>query len=232
MNDAIYWEQCDNPRYMIKVRGFSFRLFSPRKVRLLACGLCRLLGAHAEAELNRAVIEVCERFADGHATEDELRAAHESATSIPARVAAASTPPNDGGPNSNAYAAWAYAIAARSELSSGDFWHHEGLDSGIIHCVRTALKLSRDHMPALANMVREVLGNPFRPVTIDPRWLTASVLDLARAIYDERAFERMPILADALMDAGCDNEEILNHCRGDGPHVRGCWVVDLLLGKK
>jgi hypothetical protein len=83
-----------------------------------------------------------------------------------------------------------------------------------------------------ANLLRDIFGNPFRPVALDPRWLTTSVLDLARIIYDERAFERMPILADALMDAGCDNDDILNHCRGAGPHVRGCWVVDLLLGKE
>ncbi len=85
----------------------------------------------------------------------------------------------------------------------------------------------RDHV----RFLRDIFGNPFRPVTLDPRWLSSTVLDLARTIYDERVWERMPILADALMDASCDNEEILNHCRGEGPHVRGCWVVDLLLGK-
>ncbi|MCE9530621.1 MAG: hypothetical protein K8T89_05755 [Planctomycetes bacterium] len=80
--------------------------------------------------------------------------------------------------------------------------------------------------------MREIFGNPFRPVTIDPRWQTSNVIDLATAIYTDRAFDRMPILADALMDAGCDNDEIIHHCRGDGPHVRGCWVVDLILGKE
>ena len=64
-----------------------------------------------------------------------------------------------------------------------------------------------------------------------PAWLTSDVLLLARGIYDDKAFDRMPILADALQDAGCTNEDVLNHCRGDGPHVRGCWVVDMLLGK-
>ena len=59
-----------------------------------------------------------------------------------------------------------------------------------------------------------------------------AILDLARTIYDERAFERLPILADALMDAGCADEQIIAHCRGDGPNVRGCWVVDLVLGKE
>ncbi|MCE9530975.1 MAG: hypothetical protein K8T89_07610 [Planctomycetes bacterium] len=77
----------------------------------------------------------------------------------------------------------------------------------------------------------DIVGNPFRPVTIDPRWLTSNVVDLALAIYEDRAFDRMPILADALMDAGCDSDEIIHHCRGVGPHVRGCWVLDSILGK-
>jgi hypothetical protein len=79
--------------------------------------------------------------------------------------------------------------------------------------------------------LRDIFGNPFRPVTFDPRWLTATVVALATGIYAERAFDRMPILADALEEAGCDHADILAHCRGDGPHVRGCWVVDLVLGK-
>jgi hypothetical protein len=83
-----------------------------------------------------------------------------------------------------------------------------------------------------ADFVRDIFGNPFRPVTFDPRWRTSDVVGLARAIYDDKAFERIPILADALMDAGCEEEQIIGHCRGDGPHVRGCWVVDLVLGKE
>ncbi len=69
-------------------------------------------------------------------------------------------------------------------------------------------------------------------VKIDPRWRTSTVVDLAAAIKYESAFDRLPILADALMDAGCDNEDILLHCRGEDNHIRGCWVVDLLLGKE
>jgi hypothetical protein len=78
----------------------------------------------------------------------------------------------------------------------------------------------------------EVFGNPFRPVTVTPSWLTPTVLALADGIYSDRAFDHMPILADALQDAGCDNEDVLNHCRRPGEHVRGCWVVDLLLAKQ
>lgn len=79
-------------------------------------------------------------------------------------------------------------------------------------------------------LIHDIFGNPYRPVTIEPHWLTENVVGLASTIYDERCFDRMPILADALMDAGCFDDEILNHCRGKGPHARGCWVVDCLLG--
>src|SRR5262249_22298428 len=84
----------------------------------------------------------------------------------------------------------------------------------------------------LLDCVREVLGNPFRPVILRPSWQTGTAAGLAEAIYAEAAFDRLPILGDALEDAGCANEEILNHCRQPGVHVRGCWVVDLVLGKE
>jgi len=83
----------------------------------------------------------------------------------------------------------------------------------------------------LAHLVRDIFGTPFHPVEFDPRWRTANAVDLARTIYEEKAFERMPILADALLDAGCSDETASKHCRGGGPHVRGCWVVDLVLDK-
>jgi hypothetical protein len=82
-----------------------------------------------------------------------------------------------------------------------------------------------------AKLLHDILGNPFCPVSIDPAWLTSNVTALAQTIYDERAFERMPILGDALEDAGCTNADILEHCRSGGEHVRGCWVVDLVLGR-
>lgn len=82
----------------------------------------------------------------------------------------------------------------------------------------------------LGQIINDIFGNPFRPVVFDPRLRTSDVVGLARTIYDDKAFERMPILADALMDAGCEDEQVIAHCRGPGPHVRGCWVVDLILG--
>jgi hypothetical protein len=79
--------------------------------------------------------------------------------------------------------------------------------------------------------IQDVFGNPFRPVSLDPAWATSTVVSLARQMYEGRDFSPMPILADALQDAGCANDDVLDHCRGPGPHVRGCWVVDLLLDK-
>ncbi|MCE9565159.1 MAG: hypothetical protein K8U57_24265 [Planctomycetes bacterium] len=80
--------------------------------------------------------------------------------------------------------------------------------------------------------VHDIIGNPFRPVSFDPDWRSLTVLSLAQHIYDSRDFSPMPILADALQDAGCDHADILTHCRdANATHVRGCWVVDLVLGK-
>ncbi len=88
---------------------------------------------------------------------------------------------------------------------------------------------------AQADLIRCIISNPFHPVTINPSWLAwngGTVVKLAQGIYDDRAFDRLPSLADALEDAGCDNTGILSHCRGKGPHARGCFPVDLILGKK
>jgi hypothetical protein len=82
------------------------------------------------------------------------------------------------------------------------------------------------------NLLREIFGNPFRPVAFDPAWRTSDVMLLARGIYGDRAFDRMPILADVLQDAGCTSDDILGHLRDPhATHVRGCWALDLVLGK-
>lgn len=81
----------------------------------------------------------------------------------------------------------------------------------------------------LCSILRDVFGNPFHPVDFDPRWRSSTVLGLATTINAERRYERMPILADALMDAGCDDEMLLSHCQGANEHVKGCWAIELLL---
>ncbi|MBA4066880.1 MAG: hypothetical protein C0501_24870 [Isosphaera sp.] len=80
-------------------------------------------------------------------------------------------------------------------------------------------------------LLRDIFGNPFRAVVFDPAWRTDTAVSLARGMYEARDFAAMPILADALQDAGCEDDHVLTHCRDpDGVHVRGCWVVDLALG--
>jgi hypothetical protein len=88
-----------------------------------------------------------------------------------------------------------------------------------------------EEMRAQAALLRDIFGNPFRAVTTDTSWLTAKARKLAQPMYSRRRFQETPHLADALEEAGCTNREILDHCRGPGPHLRGCWVIDLVLGK-
>jgi hypothetical protein len=84
---------------------------------------------------------------------------------------------------------------------------------------------------AQCDLLRDLFGNPFRPAWLLADWASPQAEAIARAAYEDRDFESLPILADALEDAGCDDEEILTHCRAGGEHVRGCWAVDLVLGK-
>jgi hypothetical protein len=86
-----------------------------------------------------------------------------------------------------------------------------------------------------AELVREILGYPLHQVAVDPAWLyhdDRAVITMAQQIYDYRSFERMPLLAWAFEDAGCACEAIIRHCRQRGRHVRGCWLLDLVLGKE
>jgi len=92
---------------------------------------------------------------------------------------------------------------------------------------------------AIANLLRDIFGNPFRPVVCDPARISSTVTKLAQAAYDERSLpagtlelDRLAVLADALEDAGCDSADILSHLRNPGTHVRGCWVIDLILGRE
>jgi hypothetical protein len=88
-----------------------------------------------------------------------------------------------------------------------------------------------DECRAVADLIRDIFGNPFRPASIVPTWLSSNVVALAWTIYEERAFDRLPELSATLEEAGCHDADILGHCRQPGPHARGCWVVGLILGK-
>ncbi|OAI46029.1 hypothetical protein AYO44_12160 [Planctomycetaceae bacterium SCGC AG-212-F19] len=178
-----------------------------RKLRLFYCGCSRWLWFLLE-ERSREAVRTIEQYADGLAKKEELQAARQAARAV---VNAASTSDR------------MKYDAANLPFSAAEVGSKRGL-----HNCFPGWPVSESDQVA---MLRDIFGNPFRPVTVDPGWRTSNVLGLAQTIYDDRAFDRMPILADALEDAGCTNGELLNHCRLPGVHVRGCWVVDLVLGK-
>jgi hypothetical protein len=161
-------------------------------------------------------VEASALFADGLVEKDQLMAAHTASENAVSDESEPSAP--------------RYAAAAATAVSA-TFFKAESVCLCASLAAGDDLKGGPEHT-AQCNLIRDIFGNPFHPITLDPSWLTSTVQALASGIYEERAFDRMPILADALQDAGCDNEDILNHCRQPGEHCRGCWVVDLLLGKQ
>jgi hypothetical protein len=115
-----------------------------------------------------------------------------------------------------------------------DVYHHWEAGETMITAIPTFRVAYAAEQAVQIGRIRCIIGNPFRPVRVDPAWLCwhdGVIVQMARSIYDERRFEDLPILADALEEAGCTDPEILAHCRGPGDHVRGCWPVDLILGK-
>jgi hypothetical protein len=179
------------------------------------------------SDLLRQGVVTAERLADGSVSEEDVRVlwqAVEAAVPFPYEyqhsleyALSATLGPSE---SVNGVTAAAYAAIAVAYVATGDESYTEAFVAAKEGEQREQLRLLRD-----------IIGNPFRPVTVDSAWLTSTVVALANGIYAERAFDRLPILADTLMDAGCDNDDVLNHCRGDDPHVRGCWVVDLLTGR-
>ena len=194
-----------------------------RKLRLYACGCCRLVWDRLTDQRSHVAVEVAERFADGGATAADLAAAYRPAR----RVAGEWARRNPAEP-------FPYYLIAPADAALQSVWdaaHTAAVDAGWAS-VGWEFHTDRAVRTALAALARDVFGNPFRPVTFHPRWRTTDTVGLARAIYEDRAFDRLPLLADALMDAGCGDDQLLNHCRSGGPHTRGCWAVDLALGKE
>jgi hypothetical protein len=212
------WLACADPGPMLEfLRG----KISDRKLRLFACACCwrvrDLLTAAGEAGLRAA-----EQFADGRTPRGEQHAAWRAIgyPKEPARRYAASAARAAAAPWPLATANLAaHAIASAVNARK----HHSGADT------------EQEHQAAL---LRDLMGNPFRPVALDLTWRTGEVARLAEAAYAEQSpgagaldSSRLRILADALEEAGCADAGLLNHLRGPGPHARGCWVIDLLLGR-
>ena len=197
---------------------------SDRKLRLLAIACHRrfeplLIRSSAEEQLFlRKPLSVSERYADGDADLQELTEAFDD---LARRFGTYE------GPHM-----WRDIVSDRKHMLAGliiELWRNWELVNHFM-TPENPLNETEERLHQL-QLVHDIFGNPFRPVALSPEWRTDTALALSRTMYDQRDFSAMPILADALQDAGCDNDDILNHCRGPGPHVRGCWVVDLVLGK-
>jgi hypothetical protein len=231
------WAVSTNPVSLLKHLTDSM---SNRKRRLLcvACCSCVLhLLVHKQC---RKALALAERFADGKATEDDLESEHECSEDVHSLADAAyqnvSTLDEKSNPftrlsNQERLAALdaTEAVYGTVDPCLGDSDSEEVGVIGVVSCVVAA---NRGKLTKEVALIRDIFGNPFKPVVVERSWLTSDVVALARGIYAKKAFDRMPILADALQDAGCANEDVLSHCRDTSlTHVRGCWVVDLLLGK-
>jgi hypothetical protein len=212
------WIACDEPQRMLVVlRG----RMTDRKSRLFACACCRRIWNQLSDPALSTAVEVSERFADQDVGLPQLQAAARKAHRVEEVRRRAARNGTESELCGYSAAAAASAVALKGiELVLGaarSAWNVM-LVTGLEHRVQ-------------ADLVRDIFGNPFRPVAFAPEWRTDTAVTLARQMYEAREFSAMPILADALQDAGCEDASILEHCRGPGPHVRGCWVVDLVLGK-
>jgi hypothetical protein len=231
------WLACTDPTRMLQFPGEKT---SPRKLRLFACACCRRAWHLLTDGRCQEAVEVSERFADGAADEHERHAAERAVTKMlnnhfggrdeiaAVRAADMAVAPPLPIPQ------LLYFVRGAAE-DAADAVRYEAFRQAMAAGGRKiAPNVGAGERAAQAALLGDIIGKPFRPVAVDaawPLWNGWTVAKLARAIYDERAFDRLPILADALEDAGCHETGILAHCRGTGEHVRGCWAVDLLLGK-
>jgi hypothetical protein len=204
-----------------------------RKCRLFAVACSRRIWRYIPDEVSKQVVEALESLADGAITWDEWESYCEAYSGSEGACAANEAP--DDPPSVEG---WARSVIVTCMF---DGWLRLVRDTAA-YCratveadppKRTARKRKQEEDRAHCDLLRDIFGNPFRAVTFAPEWRTGTAVALARQMYESRDFGAMPILADAFQDAGCDHEDILMHCRDQkATHVRGCWVVDLLLGKE
>ena len=216
MSGEQRWATTDLPDAVLyDVERAQKRLLTNRKTRLFGCGCYRLVWDKFSMEHIRTIVELAESRADRLVKHSEINNTR--------LVGGGNRPAPDGLLHYYAYSLF------RSRVIPGHIARQ------VRRAVNPEKYREQDRWPPCqeqATLARDVFGNPFRPVTFEPTWRTSTVLALARQMYESRDFSAMPILADALQDAGCESTEVLEHCRDPkGIHVRGCWLVDRLLAK-
>jgi hypothetical protein len=225
------WLACSDPETMLDfLEGRS----GSRKLRLFACACCRRVWPLLPDERSRRAVETAERYADGLAGEKELEAAGRGAGDAVDQQTRLSIEAGTG-PDGPAVS----AAAAAMNATNPEFVANDPEGSAPFYAASNALLAVTDAFPskgpaeraAQCHLLRDIFGNPFHPSVLDTSLLTPAVVGLALLIYEETAFDRVRDLADVLEGQGCRDADALDHCRGPGPHVRGCWVVDLVRGK-
>jgi hypothetical protein len=222
------WQETFRPTHMLRFLGEN--AWSERKKNLVIVACFRRIWHLLKTTRGHRAVEVYEQFIEGKATEEELAIAKEDAWQSSAEI------PNPEGnkvPEQLALGAIGLHFDYRDMLmgaSDATAWAKVGT---------TEPATDEPEERAQSVLVREIFGNPFRPVAFNPAWRTSTVMSLAQSVYEERQLpsglfdnQRLGVLADALEEAGCDNADILGHLRGGEEHVRGCHVIDLILGKE
>jgi len=233
------WLACSDPEPLLAHLSRSKRFKKlDRKWRLLGCAFARQGWSLLTARRSRNAIEVSEKHADGRATKRELEkgffAAH---AALRARKRSfwekEGFPVTLELPNIDSIYEAAAAAANLDDIMVAATVTARLITGTVLARPRNPGRKTLALLQNQADIVRDVFGNPFKRSRVKPGQLTTDrrCVKLAASIYKHRSFDRMSELADALEQAGCTNQDILNHCRRPGPHTRGCWVVDLLLGK-
>ncbi|VTR97201.1 Uncharacterized protein (Fragment) OS=uncultured bacterium PE=4 SV=1 [Gemmata massiliana] len=200
------WLKCTTPVSLLEFISAA----NQRKLRAFAIACCRRIAPFIDDPRMIAALDAAEQFVDG-ATSSDLLTEHHRAVS-------------DSYSDAQYEQAWA-AIWCASRAEVG--WNVSSHAVQVLEFEKWGSEYS-----AHCDLIRDIFGSPFCPVTFSPEWLTTTATAIAAQMYQSRDFSAMPILADALQDTGCDNPDVLNHCRDAGAtHVRGCWVVDMVLGK-
>ena len=268
MSDAD-WQQCDNPMTMLtflemqkptmqvtRMRTSSWGGIHPvqvtvnpslqRKLRLMACACCRRIWHRLPEGAYRHAVVVAEQYADGKATEQELKSAQAmlNPNKLPfgettrEKIHRAITSATRTFPEENVGRLIYVALSTAweiGELASVplEVWHARTSQWRAYSDVRNS-SVYREEQLLRANLIRDVVPSPFHKIEFDPAWRSwcdETITHLARATYDEYRLDNLFILADALEEAGCVEPSIINHCRQAGPHIRGCWVLDLILSQ-
>jgi hypothetical protein len=233
------WLECTDPQPMLEsLRGKT----TERKLRLFAVACCRRIWHLLTEGRSRNAVEVAEKHADGWLTDVQLADASLQAEQAFHRTRELEPSGNDETPTIMASSAvWGATVCRSDESMIGPDEPLVGMaiNTALQAEVTAEYKRQAWERVAQAALLRDIFGNPFRPVSTNPVWITPTVLNLARSAYDERIMPsgeldpaRLSVLSDALEEARCDNNDMLTHLRSPGPHVRGCWAVDLVLGKE